>query len=323
MKQAVMILGALALLGCTAPTGDGERVEGRGSDTAQWYDALPRSDWAQYERVLTDQPWFEVYRIRPDTYAIYEPGQFEEVISFLIIGEARAVLFDTGLGIDNIKDVTDALTDRPITVINSHSHYDHIGSNHAFARVRGLDVPISVERAKGVAHDGVSDAVSPAWLGYKPLPTDFDPARYTIPPYVLTTDLENGSVIDLGGRQLTVFHLPGHAPDSLALYDANRQDIYVGDIFYLAPLYTHLDGSDFTQYQESARKLARLAPFLERVMTAHNVPIVDPEYLIKMSDGFKAIAAGSTDFTLTDGAREYDFDGFSILTFDPPVPNDK
>jgi hypothetical protein len=39
--------------------------------------------------------WFEVYRIRPGAHAIYEPHQFEEVISYLIIGGRRALLFDT------------------------------------------------------------------------------------------------------------------------------------------------------------------------------------------------------------------------------------
>ena len=50
-------------------------------------------------------PWFEVYRIAPGVFAIYEPHQFEEVISFLILGEKRAAMFDTGLGIGDIKRV--------------------------------------------------------------------------------------------------------------------------------------------------------------------------------------------------------------------------
>ena len=91
------------------------RLKGRGANTANWWDALPRQEWSAFERVLDDDPWFEVYRIFPDTYAIYEPGQFEEVISFLIIGETRALLFDTGLGVAAIQPIIASLTDLDVT----------------------------------------------------------------------------------------------------------------------------------------------------------------------------------------------------------------
>ena len=77
-------------------------VQNRGLDTANWWDALPRPEWSEYERVAVDDDWFEVYRIIDGVFAIYEPGQFEEVISFLITGQDHALLFDTGLGIGDM-----------------------------------------------------------------------------------------------------------------------------------------------------------------------------------------------------------------------------
>jgi hypothetical protein len=67
-------------------------VQNRGSDTANWWDALPRPEWTQYERVAVDDDWFEVYHIIHGVYAIYEPGQFEEVISLLRGRTARCFL---------------------------------------------------------------------------------------------------------------------------------------------------------------------------------------------------------------------------------------
>jgi glyoxylase-like metal-dependent hydrolase (beta-lactamase superfamily II) len=52
---------------------------------------------------MSTTKWFEVYRIRPGVFAIYEPHQFEEVISYLILGSKRALLFDTGMGIGKIR----------------------------------------------------------------------------------------------------------------------------------------------------------------------------------------------------------------------------
>lgn len=54
-----------------------------------WYDALPRPAYASLERVPVTEDWFEVYRIQPDLYAIYEPGHFQEVISYLITAVKR------------------------------------------------------------------------------------------------------------------------------------------------------------------------------------------------------------------------------------------
>lgn len=90
-------------------------------------------------------------RVQPDVLAIYEPGQFEEVISYLIIGDQRALLFDTGLGIGNIRSVVDPLTELPVLVLNSHSHYDHIGGNHLFERIYGPDYPYALTRLRAYA----------------------------------------------------------------------------------------------------------------------------------------------------------------------------
>ena len=71
-------------------------MENRGANTTRWWDAVPREEWTEFERIDDGAGWFEVYRMAPDVLAIYEPGQFEEVISYLILGTERALLFDTG-----------------------------------------------------------------------------------------------------------------------------------------------------------------------------------------------------------------------------------
>ena len=53
----------------------------------------------------------------------------------LIIGKNKALLFDTGSGIDDIKEAVKNITDLPLMVINSHGHFDHIGGNSQFDEV--------------------------------------------------------------------------------------------------------------------------------------------------------------------------------------------
>src|SRR5918995_450191 len=71
--------------------------------------------------------WFIVYAVTPRVFAINEPRQHEGVTSFLVIGSNRAVLFDSGLGVAGIRAVVRRLAPLPVTVLNSHTHFDHVG----------------------------------------------------------------------------------------------------------------------------------------------------------------------------------------------------
>ena len=117
--------------GATRSASNGQ-VQNRGAGKDNWWDNLPRPEWSTFEHIDQDQDWFDVYRIADGIFAIYESGQFEEVISFLVTGDDRALLFDTGLGIGDMTRVVEQLTDLEIVVLNSHTHYDHIGGNYQF-----------------------------------------------------------------------------------------------------------------------------------------------------------------------------------------------
>ncbi len=67
--------------------------------------------------------WFTVEEINEETFAISEYGHWEKVHSFLLIGTDKAVLIDTGLGIDNIERICNQLTSLPITVLTTHVHW--------------------------------------------------------------------------------------------------------------------------------------------------------------------------------------------------------
>ncbi|TNF86962.1 MAG: MBL fold metallo-hydrolase, partial [Gammaproteobacteria bacterium] len=262
-----------------------EGVANRGADTERWWDALPRPEWAAFERLDDGEGWFEVYEVQPGVLAIYESGQFEEVVSYLILGEERALLFDTGLGIGDIRGVVDGMTDKPVVVLNSHSHYDHIGGNHQFEFIYGPDHPYTRERTKGLDHDAVKEAVSPAWV-WKPLPVGFDPAEYANPGYEINEFVTEGSLIELGARTLEVLMTPGHAPDSLCLLDRDRRLLFTGDTFYPAPLYTHIPGASFADYRASAHRLAAMAPLVTHLLPGHNQGLLGSEYLIRMAEAF-------------------------------------
>ncbi len=297
---------------------DNQEVQGRGEGKDQWWDALPRPAWSEFAPVDQTQPWFEVYTIRPGVLAIYEPGQFEEVISYLIEGTERALLFDTGLGIGDMRRLVSELTDREVSVLSSHTHYDHVGGAHAFEHVYGTGLDYTRHHARGRAHTEVAEFVGEGWI-WKETPPGFSPETYQSKPFTISETVSDGQILSLGDIELEVLLTPGHAPDSLCLLDRERRLLFTGDTFYPATLYTHLSGSSLTDYQATAERLASLADAVDLVLPAHNEPTMAASQLIALRDAFSALHDDTTPFVLTDGLREYDFGRFSILVSDPPA----
>ena len=301
----VRALGAFLLLCATSLTAQ------QPSAHPAWCAKLPRPAYAALPRVSVSSDWFEVYRVDPDVYAIYEPHQWQEVISYLVVGRDRALLFDTGMGIADISAVVKTLTDRPVVVLNSHSHHDHVGDNHAFARVLALDLPYTRDHARGSRHPEVSEEVVPSAV-CGALPEGFDSATYRVRPWQVTGVVREGSHIDLGGRTLTVLRVPGHAPDAIALRDEAHGLLFTGDTFYEGPIYVFGAGADVGAYAVSVERLAALAPLPRKLLTAHNVAVSDPRFLAALRDAMRAITSGAAAGTRDSALVTYAFDGFSI-----------
>jgi glyoxylase-like metal-dependent hydrolase (beta-lactamase superfamily II) len=315
MRLTILALLAAALAGCAGETPVSVEEAASGDDEAPWWAELPREGWRGFARVDVpeDQDWFEVYRVAPGTWALLEPGQWQEVISWLIEGEERALLFDTGLGIGDPAPLVAALTDRPVTVLNSHTHLDHVGANHRFERILGTDHPFAVANRDGADAEETRAFLFAEGAVWKPLPAGVEPGRLTIPPFEVDGLVEDGDVIDLGGRQLSVLATPGHSPDGLTLHDEGAGILFVGDTFYPAPLYAHLPGSDFDAYRASAARLAALAPEIELVATGHNEPVRGGAILVEVHRAFEAVADGRSPDEARDGVAVHQFGTFSIL----------
>jgi len=106
---------------------------------------------------------------------------------------------------------------------------------------------------------------------------------------------------------------PGHAPDALCPLDREHRLLFTGDTFYPASLYAHLPGSDFEAYAQTAAMLGQFIDDVDKLLPAHNEPLVDSVYLRRMHEGFEAIQDSTIEFKVTDGNREYMFEGFSII----------
>ena len=76
--------------------------------------------------------WFTIEKIDDDTFALSEYKHWEETHSYLLLGKKRALIIDSGLGVDNIKCAVKKITALPVTVSTTHVHWDHIGGHALF-----------------------------------------------------------------------------------------------------------------------------------------------------------------------------------------------
>jgi glyoxylase-like metal-dependent hydrolase (beta-lactamase superfamily II) len=278
----------------------------------EWCRSLPRPEYKTLDRVPVRDPWFEVYRAAPGVFAIYEPHQWEETIGYLIVGEKRALEFDTGMGISDIRKVTQELTRLPVIVLNSHTHPDHVGGNWEFDTVYGMDTEFTRRNAKG-SREAAQAEIAPGHICGS-LPKGFDPATYATRPWKISAYIHDGERFDLGGRRIEVIATPGHTPDSISLLDRAHGLLFTGDTYYPGTIFLSAPETDLDAYAKSVHHLAALAPGLKQVLGAHNAPVASPAVLPRLAAAFDKVRAGKATSTPdSPGQAIYKVDGFAFL----------
>ncbi len=289
-------------------------------ETSNWWQMLPEPCWAKLKKItLTEKtPWYEVYEVHPNIYAMYEPGHFQQVMSYLIIGIEKAMLLDTGMDIYPINKVVDQLTKLPVFVVNTHAHADHVGGNYLYNEIYGVDNEWATSRSKGRSHQDLAIFWEKRYFINNTWPDYFVGDQYVINPYTVTHYVKEGDKFNMGNRVLEVIDTPGHSPDCISLIDRQNRLLFVGDVFYDGPLYAFLPETDVAEYTRTAEKLAGIASQVDEILSHHNNIPLPSFFLAAMSDAFKAINAGTaTDFRDAAGLRSYNFDGFVIQVTAP------
>jgi glyoxylase-like metal-dependent hydrolase (beta-lactamase superfamily II) len=218
-----------------------------------------------------DTRWWDDYftleMVAPDTWAIGEPRYAQQNYSYLISGTERALLFDAGPGLRDIRAAAESLTDRPIVFLPSHVHYDHVGDQTSFDEIALVDLPYLRARAR-------EDRFTPGPMEHLGRAEGFSAPTWTVDHW-----WEPGSRIELGGRSLTLLHTPGHTTDSISLVDAANGLVFSGDYLYPGELYGFLPNSSMDDYLSSARSLLAELPDDVVFLGAHRLTPPGPPEL--------------------------------------------
>jgi glyoxylase-like metal-dependent hydrolase (beta-lactamase superfamily II) len=270
-----------------------------------------QSGETEEDRVRHDLPvaadWFARRRVADGLTCLWEPHvhSLMQANVWHVRGAVTDLVIDAGLGVGDLKQALAGLGlpgERPTLLVLTHTHVDHMGGAHQFAEravhaaeADALLHPIpwhpllpweyppefrqyfleSDAAARGDdALAGASDGASLAdyRLVIDALPqAGFDPHTFVMTGVTASRTLAEGDEVDLGDRRLSVLHLPGHSPGSIALWDEGAGALFTGDVIYdSGTLLDELDGSDIADYLASMERLLRLP--VEVVYSGHGEP---------------------------------------------------
>lgn len=190
----------------------------------------------------------------------------EWIRCFLIVGDKKALLVDTLVGDKDLKGEVKKLTSLPVETLNTHNHFDHVGANKDF------DITY-VHENEALEAEKYSNKVIP---------------------------VKEGTIIDLGGREVEVVELFGHSKGSIGVLDRKEKFIIVGDAVTTTTNWMNFPDSDFNACIKSMDKLIEMKEkgTVEKLFSCHGICEADISYAREIKELAGIILSGN--FTRED-----------------------
>lgn len=176
----------------------------------------------------------EIIQIDARTWQVEDGG----VRFFLLAGEERALLVDSGMTVRNARDIAEKLVDVPVELLTTHADPDHIGSVGQFERF----YMHPAEAVNYYKSQGRTGEFVPVW---------------------------DGDRLDLGGRELEIIHLPGHTPGSLTVLDLNGRALFGGDPVQDGAIFMFGPQRELHAYVAGLRRLEGMADRFDLIYPSH------------------------------------------------------
>jgi glyoxylase-like metal-dependent hydrolase (beta-lactamase superfamily II) len=120
---------------------------------------------------------------------------------------------------------------KPVRLLNTHCHLDHIFGNAYVANTYKLG--LEIHKADIPVLDAFLASANLYGMNAEPSPR---PASY----------LEEGDIVKFGNSQLEIFFTPGHSPGSITFYSRPGKLMIAGDVLFMGSIgRTDLPGGDY------------------------------------------------------------------------------
>lgn len=208
---------------------------------------------------IKPQDWYRVEKVGDDVTYICEPfiKEFYRCNVWHVRGRKGDMLVDSGMGVVSLRERVPLVSEKALTAVASHTHFDHIGSHYEFA-----DRAVHSAEAELLAHPTRENTLATPYVtddiftGLPPEP--YVSSTYSVREAPASRILEDGDVIDLGNRIFEVIHTPGHSPGGIALWEEKTGILFSGDIHYDGPLIEDTYHSNLQDYISSMERLLEI-----------------------------------------------------------------
>lgn len=253
--------------------------------------------------------WYKKTTIVSNTYSIEEPKSSQGNVSYLIEGDSKSIMIDTGSGENKgfngskmmyfLKDITET----PITLLLSHFHFDHNQNIIEFDKVAFPDLPFLKQK---VVNNNYSFSEKELFFGTYPENT------------TVSEWLPINTNIDLGNRTIQLINIPGHTDESVAVIDKTNKLAFLGDYLYNGTLFL-FDVNDISNYKTSIDYLISILDANYRLFGAHGTPEINFSKLKELQDFLTCIQDNTckpkSEFIWDRDTYLYQFNNMKIRVF--------
>lgn len=234
--------------------------------------------------------YFKVKTITPSIKSITD---LTMVRSFLIEGSKGAVLVDTGTGVGHLGEFLKTVTDKPVTVLCTHGHPDHVGAADEFDEVylseKDFEMALhdcSVERRREYAA-----FILEAEKEIKVAELYFVPERKR--PY---RKLKSEMAFDLGGITVRALEFPGHTQGMMVIWIEEERSVILGDACNRRVFLFSKESSTVGQYRDACVKFwEKYGNRIDTFYMSHGPETLDISLVQNMIDTCDDILSGKDD----------------------------
>lgn len=200
-----------------------------------------------------------------------------EATGYIVVGKEKACMIDTMNGYNDLNKAVREITDKPVIVINTHGHPDHIFGNVYFdhAYLHPADMPLAR-----------SFTENPEFIRL------CEENNLKVPPF---REVREGDVFDLGGRHLEVYEIPGHTPGGILLLLREDRILFTGDSIN-HHLWMQLDGcSPMDVFVKNMDRIMFLENEADRILHGHADGFDDISLMRCLRNGAEELCRNMTE----------------------------